>query len=193
MAPITPITLITIFLLLARPMARRHAPTPRGHSGFRASRPTKGPGRPGPRLSENAPTPPPAGPPERREGIRACGRLAPRKAMAGQGQGSGKVRAHQFEVMHDRDDRFRLRVPACDEPQKVFHGRRVDPRKRLVEQHDGRILHQDAREANALELTSGQTTDPGMLETLQSHRSDRIGDALPERTPDGAQAPDAVP
>jgi len=74
------------------------------------------------------------------------GGLAPGYHLAREQQRLRKMGARLIEVMDCRDDGSPLAMPPPDERDQIRDGSTVDCRKWLIEQDDGCVLKQQARE-----------------------------------------------
>ena len=89
---------------------------------------------------------------------------------------SGKMLAHQVEVVDDDHDGAALAVPALDQRDQVDDGLGVHRVERLVEQDDLGVLHQHPREQRPLQLAARQRVDRPLLEPFEADRRQRLRD-----------------
>jgi hypothetical protein len=81
--------------------------------------------------------------------------------------------AHLIEIVQRGDDGAPLRVPAADEVKQIVDRLRVYGSERFVEQDDGSILQEQAREQDALELSSRKRADAPIAKVLQAKHAER--------------------
>ena len=60
--------------------------------------------------------------------------------------------AHQFHVVQNGDDAATLAVPIAQQLNQLISRMTIDRRKRLVQQQNPRILHQEPCEQHPLQL-----------------------------------------
>ena len=95
--------------------------------------------------------------------------------------------AHQRKIMQHGDHRPPFALPARHQPDEVAHRLLVDRGKRLVEQHQRRILQQYPRKQRALHLPAAQRIDRPACKAVEPHRAQRAcrspRDPSPENPP----------
>src|ERR1700693_3345982 len=80
--------------------------------------------------------------------------LAPGHHFARQNKGRWEMSAHLAKIVECGNHRAAFGVPSLDQLNEIGNGLFVDGAERLVEQNDGGILEEQAREQHALELTT---------------------------------------
>ena len=83
----------------------------------------------------------------------------PGHRLAGEQQRLGEPLADQIEVVQHGQHGPALAVPAPDQVEQIARGPGVDRGERLVEQDQARILQQQPREQDALQLAARQRAD----------------------------------
>src|SRR5262249_57507352 len=91
---------------------------------------------------------------------------SPGQNLRGKQQSVGEMRAHLIEIVQCGDDGAAFAVPAVDEAEQILDRLGIDGAKRLVEQDDGRVLQQQAREQDTLELPAGKRANASFAEVL---------------------------
>ena len=89
-----------------------------------------------------------------------------------------EIRLDHLKVVHRRQHRALLRMPAPDQFQKIGAGLGVDRIERLVEHDHAGVLQQQAREQHALHLPAGQRADRTRLEAGEADRGDGAFDGI---------------
>ena len=103
------------------------------------------------------------------------------------------MRAHQFDIVQRGKNGAPFAVPPPDQRDEIGDGLGIDGAERLVEQDKGRILQQQAREQDPLELAARECADETVGEVLESDRGERARDLLPVAPVETAPGADLAP
>ena len=116
-----------------------------------------------------------------------------RHRLTGQQQGQRKMRPYRGQVVQHHDLGAPLFMPAMHEGQQIVGGSLVHRGKGFVQQQGGGVLQHQAGKEGPLELTARQRVEGSPLETLQSHRGNRLGGPFSMRLTPPAQRAHLVP
>ena len=84
------------------------------------------------------------------------------------------MRAHLIDVVQRGDARCALRRASDGSGDEILDRLGVDGAERLVEQDEGRVLQQQAREQHALELSTREGADAAIAKILQAERREAL-------------------
>src|SRR6478672_13446194 len=99
---------------------------------------------------------------------------SPGHDLAGDKECFREMRAYLIEIVQRGNDGAALAMPAADQAQQILDRLGVDGAKRLVEQDDSRVLQEQPREEDALELSTRKRAHATLAEVLQAERVERL-------------------
>ena len=88
------------------------------------------------------------------------------------------MRAYLREIVQRGEHGAPLAVPTLDQRDEIGDGLAIDGAERLVEQDDGGVLQEQAREQHALELAARERADETVGQVLQSDRGESVRDLI---------------
>jgi hypothetical protein len=118
---------------------------------------------------------------------------SPGHDLAGEQQRFREMLAHLIEIVERGNHGAAFAMPAADEAQEIVDRLGIDSTERLVEQDDGRVLQQQAREQHALELSARESANTAVAQVLQAERGERFKDRKVAPAVQPAPSSDLVP